>query len=117
MKRSLFYVALTFASLVLFCSVALAWQGRESVEVHYRSNYNPYHNRRYIEPADAYWRGPRVPVVASDGTVRHVSRAFIYNTTANRYYGYGYGGYSNYSVYRYERRSNGILTRVLDFLI
>ena len=79
----------------------------------------------YGETRDSYWRAPRVPVMASDGTVRHVSRTYLYNRRYGSSYTYppvryrystprmiGYDQYPEIEV----RGGGGFLTRVLEML-
>lgn len=82
--------------------------------------YSAYNNDYYYgQSPDGYWRGPRVAAYASDGSVRYISRNFMNNT------GYGMPGYggavgpygNKYEYHRRYKRSGGLLTTLLEFLL
>jgi hypothetical protein len=69
---------------------------------------------QYRETEDTFWRAPRIPVYASDGTVRYVSRAYMYNTRHMRDVPPRYG-YVEHEMP--HERSRGLLTRILEKII
>jgi hypothetical protein len=76
--------------------------------------YASFNNGYYYESEDAYWRAPRVPVRASDGSIRYVSRTYMVNSRYPSRYRPAVGGYGR--VYR-RTGQRGVITRILDFLI